>query len=202
MNSQSENVGNAQTTAITVSSSPFAELRAFHRTILSHWLPLAHCVLDCVIDLIPNPNQAQWARLKKIIGIGPDESTNNYNYLNNQITVAYVSKLFVGSRDVEIGEHSMIIDKTTASLNRAIASPQSSTSDQLSNAATAAADQAARNDRFVAFTRVYCGTLHVGDRIFVLKEVIILRMQELLINKLGNKQYIQNGRSPNSQEFV
>ncbi|KAF9141354.1 Cytoplasmic GTPase/eEF2-like protein (ribosomal biogenesis) [Linnemannia schmuckeri] len=174
------------------------DTRAVLTTIFSQWLPLSTCVLLAVVEQLPSPAAAQKIRMPKMLHpfeTTPPEPTEDWEkgMINCDPTsgvVAYVSKmvsvpldvlpknkrktlsaeemrqrgrvqreqLVAAAKSAELGEVGVHLDVDEVVANRL----QKEAEDK------AAAEELEGKEALIGFSRIYSGTVRVGQRLKVL----------------------------------
>ncbi|KAF9961421.1 Cytoplasmic GTPase/eEF2-like protein (ribosomal biogenesis) [Mortierella alpina] len=174
------------------------DTRAILTTIFSQWLPLSTCVLLAVVEQLPSPPAAQKIRMPKMLHpfeTTPPEPTEDWekgmiNCDASSGVVAYVSKmvsvpldvlpknkrktlsaeemrqrgritreqLIASAKAAEIGEVGVHLDVDEVIANRAHAEAEEK----------AAAEELEGKEVLIGFSRIYSGTVRVGQKLKVL----------------------------------
>ncbi|KAG9319961.1 hypothetical protein KVV02_002079 [Mortierella alpina] len=174
------------------------DTRAVLTTIFSQWLPLSTCVLLAVVEQLPSPPAAQIIRMPKMLHpfeTTPPEPTEDWergmiNCDASSGVVAYVSKmvsvpldvlpknkrktlsaeemrqrgritreqLIASAKSAEIGEVGVHLDVDEVIANRAQAEAEEK----------AAAEELEGKEVLIGFSRIYSGTVRVGQKLKVL----------------------------------
>ncbi|KAF9957234.1 Cytoplasmic GTPase/eEF2-like protein (ribosomal biogenesis) [Mortierella alpina] len=174
------------------------DTRAVLTTIFSQWLPLSTCVLLAVVEQLPSPPAAQTIRMPKMLHpfeTTPPEPTEDWekgmiNCDASSGVVAYVSKmvsvpldvlpknkrktlsaeemrqrgritreqLIASAKSAEIGEVGVHLDVDEVIANRAQAEADEK----------AAAEELEGKEVLIGFSRIYSGTVRVGQKLKVL----------------------------------
>lgn len=174
------------------------DTRAILTTIFSQWLPLSTCVLLAVVEQLPSPPAAQKIRMPKMLHpfeTNPPEATEDWekgmiNCDPSSGVVAYVSKmvsvpldvlpknkrkvltaeemrqrgritrehLIASAKAAEIGETGVHLDVDEVIENRA----------RMEAEDRAAAEELEGKEALIGFSRIYSGTVRVGQKLKVL----------------------------------
>ncbi|KAF9023639.1 Cytoplasmic GTPase/eEF2-like protein (ribosomal biogenesis) [Haplosporangium bisporale] len=174
------------------------DTRAILTTIFSQWLPLSTCVLLAVVEQLPSPPAAQKIRMPKMLHpfeTNPPEATEDWekgmiNCDPSSGVVAYVSKmvsvpldvlpknkrkvltaeemrqrgritreqLIASAKAAEIGETGVHLDVDEVIENRA----------RMEAEEKAAAEELEGKEALIGFSRIYSGTVRVGQKLKVL----------------------------------
>ncbi|KAG0014479.1 Cytoplasmic GTPase/eEF2-like protein (ribosomal biogenesis) [Podila clonocystis] len=174
------------------------DTRAILTTIFSQWLPLSTCVLLAVVEQLPSPPAAQKIRMPKMLHpfvTNPPEATEDWekgmiNCDPSSGVVAYVSKmvsvpldvlpknkrkvltaeemrqrgritreqLIASAKAAEIGEAGVHLDVDEVIENRA----------RMEAEERAAAEELEGKEALIGFSRIYSGTVRVGQKLKVL----------------------------------
>ncbi|KAG0038959.1 Cytoplasmic GTPase/eEF2-like protein (ribosomal biogenesis) [Podila clonocystis] len=174
------------------------DTRAILTTIFSQWLPLSTCVLLAVVEQLPSPPAAQKIRMPKMLHpfvTNPPEATEDWEkgMVNCDPTsgvVAYVSKmvsvpldvlpknkrkvltaeemrqrgritreqLIASAKAAETGETGVHLDVDEVIENRA----------RMEAEERAAAEELEGKEALIGFSRIYSGTVRVGQKLKVL----------------------------------
>ncbi|KAF9288172.1 Cytoplasmic GTPase/eEF2-like protein (ribosomal biogenesis) [Mortierella alpina] len=174
------------------------DTRAVLTTIFSQWLPLSTCVLLAVVEQLPSPPAAQQIRMPKMLHpfeTTPPEPTEDWekgmiNCDASSGVVAYVSKmvsvpldvlpknkrktlsaeemrqrgritreqLLASAKAAEIGEVGVHLDVDEVIANRVQAEAEEK----------AAAEELEGKEVLIGFSRIYSGTVRVGQKLRVL----------------------------------
>ncbi|KAF9334511.1 Cytoplasmic GTPase/eEF2-like protein (ribosomal biogenesis) [Podila minutissima] len=174
------------------------DTRAILTTIFSQWLPLSTCVLLAVVEQLPSPPAAQKIRMPKMLHpfeTTPPEATEDWekgmiNCDPSSGVVAYVSKmvsvpldvlpknkrkvltaeemrqrgritrehLIASAKAAEIGETGVHLDVDEVIENRA----------RMEAEEKAAAEELEGKEALIGFSRIYSGTVRVGQKLKVL----------------------------------
>lgn len=165
---------------------------ALVRTMMNQWLPMSSAILLSVVDYLPSPLAAQKARLPAIL-----ESTPGHDRINQKIkdamlscsstgsdpTVAYVSKMVaVPYKDLPQNQRKqMTADEMRAAATAKREASNASKKDDRAEAATSddsgnlTWDQEPKDapvedddsDCLIGFSRLYSGTIKIGDELHV-----------------------------------
>ncbi|KAG0326581.1 Cytoplasmic GTPase/eEF2-like protein (ribosomal biogenesis) [Podila humilis] len=174
------------------------DTRSILTTIFSQWLPLSTCVLLAVVEQLPSPPAAQKIRMPKMLHpfeTNPPEATQDWekgmvNCDPKSGVVAYVSKmvsvpldvlpknkrkvlsaeemrqrgritreqLIASAKAAEIGEAGVHLDVDEVIENRA----------RMEAEEKAAAEELEGKEVLIGFSRIYSGTVRVGQKLKVL----------------------------------
>ncbi|KAF9376994.1 Cytoplasmic GTPase/eEF2-like protein (ribosomal biogenesis) [Podila verticillata] len=174
------------------------DTRAILTTIFSQWLPLSTCVLLAVVEQLPSPPAAQKIRMPKMLHpfeTNPPVATEDWekgmiNCDTSSGVVAYVSKmvsvpldvlpknkrkvltaeemrqrgritreqLIASAKAAEIGETGVHLDVDEVIENRA----------RMEAEEKAAAEELEGKEALIGFSRIYSGTVRVGQKLKVL----------------------------------
>eukprot|EP01117_Protostelium_nocturnum_P017384 TRINITY_DN7082_c0_g1_i2.p1 TRINITY_DN7082_c0_g1~~TRINITY_DN7082_c0_g1_i2.p1 ORF type:complete len:1036 (+),score=475.65 TRINITY_DN7082_c0_g1_i2:122-3229(+) len=145
--------------------------------ICSRWLPISHGVLGMVIQMIPNPIEAQSTRIQKLwqssVSSESDSLSEKQSKLevsmrscdkNAEDVVVFVSKVFAADNSSFLRSS----NQRSTRNDTTIITSDSSNEDKLSKGIGAIRMQYNSNDKFVGFSRIFCGTIRVGQKIQVL----------------------------------
>ncbi|KAJ4481902.1 translation elongation factor 2 [Lentinula aciculospora] len=156
--------------------------------IFAQWLPLATCIVQTVIDIVPPPQVAQGRRMGKMLGLANEPSSNanpspyEHLYAASPLSTvpvcAYVSKMFAVRRaDLpEEREKTKIAQAKAANDRKRVAAEKSNSTVELAVEGTQVEgdkveEQIQENqdeDVLLGFARIYSGTLSPGERVLVL----------------------------------
>jgi ribosome assembly protein 1 len=156
-------------------------------SIFTQWLPLASCVFRAVVDILPNPAQGQAIRLPRVLGLAEDDSKPEQEVsaverslldggqAENAPTIAFISKMFaVPTVDLPQHQRKQLSAEEMRQRGReareAIAQPQNDDSIGLDGAQvpqpSKEQEQQLEGDSMVAFSRLYSGTLRIGQTLY------------------------------------
>ncbi|KAG4303808.1 hypothetical protein PORY_002788 [Pneumocystis oryctolagi] len=173
-------------------------------SIFSQWLPLSTSIILCIIDQIPSPKKSQKLRLPHIL-----TSSLNYDivpsYIYNAIldcsacnsspTIGYISKLI----DIPIKELPENKKKTYIKLENENHEKQSKTHENsslyqsndfkspsvlMNNELLFLKDTEHLNNCFIGFTRLYSGTIEIGQELYIFNPKYDPKIPEKNISKI------------------
>eukprot|EP00002_Diphylleia_rotans_P036304 TRINITY_DN7986_c0_g1_i2.p1 TRINITY_DN7986_c0_g1~~TRINITY_DN7986_c0_g1_i2.p1 ORF type:complete len:940 (+),score=201.95 TRINITY_DN7986_c0_g1_i2:50-2869(+) len=161
------------------------------QSIMTRWLPLPEAVLGMIVKHLPNPREAQQLKIPKIwpslfaqsqmTATGPDvseqkllaESILNCSKDENAPVVIFVSKIFSVPPDV-LPANKRSVSRAQSRITGENSTSQTSTSSTESSSPSSPPPQADQPDApkttniFVAFARIFSGTLKRGSEVHIL----------------------------------
>ena len=171
--------------------------RAIQSTLFAAWLPLSTALLVSVIESLPSPIEAQRQRLPALLDtslgaahIDPKvrQAMIDFKATRNDPVVAYISKM-VSVRESELPERKRRTGtlspeearelgrrkRAEIARNQALESRPKDSVNKLTEAIGSvdleehnATEEAPEREHLTGFARIYCGTLCVGDSVYVI----------------------------------
>eukprot|EP01105_Mastigella_eilhardi_P022933 TRINITY_DN5721_c1_g2_i1.p1 TRINITY_DN5721_c1_g2~~TRINITY_DN5721_c1_g2_i1.p1 ORF type:complete len:1049 (+),score=260.89 TRINITY_DN5721_c1_g2_i1:460-3147(+) len=134
--------------------------------IMSRWWPIANCVLDCAVELLPSPAQAQQRKVVPLWDAAdlPKQSLDVIEAIRqgsrdeNAPVVGFISKVFPVKKEFLPGGRFKATDPTRRRKEAATAEE-----DPLP-----ALPETESGDVYIALARLYSGTLRRGQQVYVL----------------------------------
>ena len=131
--------------------------RAALRAVLRAWLPLPDALLGLAVAVLPSPRDAAPRRMARL---APQPSAHEEGSAGGEDDAAVATRAAMQACDPSSGRAVCFVSKVFAAPPGALP-PQHS-------AANGGGSAAAVDERFLAFTRVFSGTLRAGDEVIVL----------------------------------
>ncbi|KAL6072938.1 Elongation factor-like GTPase 1 [Balamuthia mandrillaris] len=164
-----------------------ADTRVTLQAVMGRWLPVSDAILGTVVEHLPSPLDAQKLRIPKLwnsslpsnMQLSPEELAQHQQLVNAVNTcdsddkapvLAFVSKVFALDRAAALPGRSMFVIPRKPRSAAASASSQEETKEE-ETAEEKEKEEEEKEDKdkvFVAFARIFSGTLHAGDKIQIL----------------------------------
>ena len=147
---------------------------ALVRTIMNQWLPLSRAVLLSVVDYLPSPLTAQTSRMPALLADIPNHK-NVSDDLKAAMTkcspggpaVAYISKMVaMPVKDLPRNQRKQLTaDEMRAAAQAKRENPESNGVQRDVDCPQEVSDP--DEECLIGFSRLYCGTISVGDEVYV-----------------------------------